>query len=87
MKEKEDPEFPLHLGADQQTPPGSVLLVIPINELPELGKGEKTALFELWAIPCKAGRLIGWDSLGIKCPNIPTRKDLGGISAGVAGKG
>lgn len=45
MKEKEDPEFPLHLGADQQTPPGSVLLVIPINELPELGKGEKKQLY------------------------------------------
>ncbi|KAM4897220.1 glutaredoxin-3 isoform 8-T11 [Sylvia borin] len=46
---------------------------------------QKSVLFELWAMPCQAGRWIGWDSLGIKYPNIPSRKDLGGISSGVAG--
>lgn len=78
MKEKEDPEIPLHLRAPQQTPAGWVLLVIAINEfIPAPGTEEgwgKSALFELWAIPCKAGGWIGWDLFGIKCPTPPQQQ-------------
>lgn len=55
--EREDPEIPHHLGVHQQTPPGSVLLVIPVSELipaaRNWGGGKKQLYFSCRQFPAK----------------------------------
>lgn len=87
--EREDPEIPHHLGVHQQTPPGSVLLVIPVSELIPAARnwgGGKNSFISAVGNSLQSRKMDWVGSFGIKCPNTSTTKELGGVSAGVAGK-